>query len=79
MNGNWGQWSSAWSACSKTCGDGVRTKTRQCNNPAPLHGGIDCSGNSAETQACKEKDCPGRNYCFNSSYVQVTFCLTIRV
>ena len=42
-----GGWS-AFGACSKTCGDGVRT--RACNNRKPANGGAQCSG--GVTQAC---------------------------
>lgn len=32
VNGGWGQWST-WSHCSKTCGTGVQSAERECNNP----------------------------------------------
>ena len=55
-----GQWSDygAVSACSKTCGDGTKTKTRTCTNPAPQNGGKDCVGDATHTENCKVKDCP---------------------
>lgn len=32
INGHWSSWS-GWNSCSRTCGVGVRFRTRQCNNP----------------------------------------------
>eukprot|EP00993_Chasmostoma_nieuportense_P005588 NODE_620_length_2008_cov_220.447103_g576_i0.p1 GENE.NODE_620_length_2008_cov_220.447103_g576_i0~~NODE_620_length_2008_cov_220.447103_g576_i0.p1 ORF type:complete len:643 (-),score=45.94 NODE_620_length_2008_cov_220.447103_g576_i0:79-1953(-) len=52
VNGGWGEWSSVWSGCSVTCGDGTRSRTRACNNPEPANGGASCVGSSVETEAC---------------------------
>jgi hypothetical protein len=38
VNGNWGSWSS-FGSCSVTCGNGVYSRARQCDNPAPANGG----------------------------------------
>lgn len=56
LNGNWGFWG-AWS-CDTTCGTGIATSLRLCNNPAPKHGGLTCPGASSKTQACEGFDCP---------------------
>ena len=49
-----GRWSNygEWSACSATeCGTvGQHTRTRTCDNPTPLHGGITCEGSAIETR-----------------------------
>ena len=45
--------------CSAVCGEGTQTKTRQCNNPAPAHGGAQCNGVSSQTQNCNPGPCPG--------------------
>ncbi|ELU10812.1 hypothetical protein CAPTEDRAFT_115562, partial [Capitella teleta] len=49
--GGWGEWS-AYSDCSVTCGHGKKFRTRECNNPKPLDGGLDCIGLATETIPC---------------------------
>ena len=48
VNGNWGVWE-AWYSCSTTCGDGILTRHRSCDNPAPAHDSSDCQGNDTES------------------------------
>ncbi|XP_054902600.1 A disintegrin and metalloproteinase with thrombospondin motifs 2-like isoform X1 [Poeciliopsis prolifica] len=57
QHGNWGRWS-PFGSCSRTCGGGVRFRTRQCDNPPPANGGRTCYGNSYEFQLCSQEDCP---------------------
>ncbi|KAK6303576.1 hypothetical protein J4Q44_G00260300 [Coregonus suidteri] len=58
VNGNWGLWGPP-SSCSVTCGVGVNEMLRQCNNPAPKHGGLPCSGSNKDTKVCNTKNqCP---------------------
>ncbi|XP_064631894.1 hemicentin-1-like [Lineus longissimus] len=57
VDGNWGPWY-PWDECSETCGGGVQIRKRQCNNPPPVHGGVDCEGNSTDTRDCGNKICP---------------------
>ena len=45
---------SDFDACSKTCGDGIQTRT--CTEPAPAFGGADCVGD--KTKACNLAECP---------------------
>jgi len=59
-NVRWGPWED-WGQCSVTCGDGISTKTRQCNWPAAQRGGAQCSGDSAETKSCTMSPCPGND------------------
>jgi len=47
-----GAWSS-WSACSKICGGGQKTRT--CTNPAQANGGKECQGDS--TEDCNTASC----------------------
>ncbi|KAL4622608.1 properdin [Arapaima gigas] len=51
VSGEWGQWSPL-SECSVTCGVGLRTKVRQCNAPAPRHGGQTCRGETTANELC---------------------------
>ena len=62
INGNYGPWST-WTLCSKSCGGGVRSRVRNCTNPAPAFGGMDCSalGEPQESEPCKTRQiCPGQ-------------------
>ncbi|XP_074645963.1 uncharacterized protein LOC141902220 [Tubulanus polymorphus] len=51
IDGHWGQWST-YGACSTSCGTGTQQRTRQCDNPAPKHGGNSCPGISVESAQC---------------------------
>ncbi|XP_012505031.1 PREDICTED: complement component C6 [Propithecus coquereli] len=48
VDGNWGCWSS-WSTCDATY---KRSRTRECNNPAPQHGGKPCNGEKRQEEDC---------------------------
>ena len=49
VDGDWGEWTE-WGACSiPKCG-GQQTRKRSCDNPAPAHGGCDCTGTGHGTQ-----------------------------
>ena len=58
VQGNWGLWG-AWSDCSESCGSGSRSRSRECNNPAPAHGGEECQGSNKESGECNTKPCQG--------------------
>ncbi|XP_073667498.1 hemicentin-1 isoform X2 [Paramisgurnus dabryanus] len=55
--GNWGTWL-PWSPCSETCGKGMQTRFRLCNNPPPSFEGPSCEGLDSQTQVCNERNCP---------------------
>ncbi|MEQ2292216.1 Hemicentin-1, partial [Ameca splendens] len=55
--GNWGSWLS-WSPCSETCGKGIQSRIRLCNNPPPAFDGPQCEGTDTQSQVCKEIPCP---------------------
>nr|XP_015205093.1 PREDICTED: A disintegrin and metalloproteinase with thrombospondin motifs 2 isoform X1 [Lepisosteus oculatus] len=56
QDGNWGMWSK-FGSCSRTCGGGVRFRTRQCDNPLPANGGRTCYGPNYEFQLCNTEEC----------------------
>ena len=58
-----GQWSDWVTECSKTCGGGTWSITRQCNNPEPSCGGKQCEGMGNFTYpGCNQQICcPGKN------------------
>ncbi|XP_018420408.1 PREDICTED: A disintegrin and metalloproteinase with thrombospondin motifs 14 [Nanorana parkeri] len=58
QDGGWGSWS-RFGSCSRTCGGGVRSRSRQCNNPPPAYGGRDCPGPTYEYQMCNNEECRG--------------------
>lgn len=51
VNGGWGDWQ-AYSECSRTCGGGVSSSERECNNPVPKHGGRFCLGDRKRIKIC---------------------------
>ncbi len=57
MNGQWSDWSIG-TVCSVTCGSGVTTNSRACDDPPPAGGGADCAGNATEEIACDMGTCP---------------------
>jgi hypothetical protein len=65
VDGGYGPWSN-W-VCDKQCGPGTAYSTRQCDSPAPAHGGKECSGPSQKTQPCNEGPCV-------SEYVKLIKC-----
>ncbi|XP_072041415.1 A disintegrin and metalloproteinase with thrombospondin motifs 6-like [Amphiura filiformis] len=56
VNGGWSSWAS-YSQCSRTCGGGVRTRERCCDNPKPENGGTPCSGAYSEIELCNTQTC----------------------
>lgn len=65
VNGGWSAWQGL-SKCSVTCGTGVRTRNRYCNNPTPAYGGHHCLGLSTQSESCNTTLCPG-NFVFKKS------------
>ncbi|XP_044528060.1 hemicentin-1 [Gracilinanus agilis] len=59
VDGNWSEWS-PWEECTRTCGQGNRTRTRTCNNPTAQHNGKPCEGNAVDILMCNAKPCPVR-------------------
>lgn len=58
INGGFSVWSS-FTPCSKSCGGGIKSKTRTCTNPAPAHGGKNCTFvKETANVACNANPCP---------------------
>ncbi|XP_070553684.1 fibropellin-1-like [Ptychodera flava] len=54
----WQKWS-PWSACSVTCGGGMRSRHRFCDvPPAEEEDVVDCVGSANETESCNIENCP---------------------
>lgn len=51
-HGGWSSWK-AWTTCSLTCGNGIKTRQRACDNPKPHFGGLNCKGLEEESMLCK--------------------------
>ena len=67
VDGDWSVWS-VWSSCSVSCANGSRSRDRKCDNPAPVHGGLDCFGSGNESETCQELPCPGNNLTNTSNF-----------
>jgi len=57
VDGGWTAWTT-WSACSRSCNSGQRSRSRDCTQPPPRHGGEPCSGVAMETVSCSDQPCP---------------------
>uniref|UniRef100_A0A8C7XM70 ADAM metallopeptidase with thrombospondin type 1 motif 15 n=1 Tax=Oryzias sinensis TaxID=183150 RepID=A0A8C7XM70_9TELE len=57
VDGRWGRWG-AFGDCSRSCGGGVQLAKRECNNPAPEHGGKYCYGLRLKYRSCNFSPCP---------------------
>ncbi|KAH0520309.1 SCO-spondin [Microtus ochrogaster] len=58
--GNWSPWG-PWSGCSRSCGGGLRSRTRACDQPPPQGLGDFCEGPQAQGEACQAHPCPVTN------------------
>ena len=58
VHGGWTRWES-YESCSRTCGGGMKYRSRSCSNPPPRYGGNDCEGLSSETLPCNQQICQG--------------------
>ncbi|GAB5568912.1 otogelin-like protein [Prionailurus iriomotensis] len=58
--GGWGPWG-PWSSCSRSCGGGLRSRMRACDQPPPQGLGDYCEGPRAQGEACQALPCPVTN------------------
>ncbi|XP_021507617.1 A disintegrin and metalloproteinase with thrombospondin motifs 13 isoform X2 [Meriones unguiculatus] len=56
VHGHWSSWS-PHSPCSRSCGGGVITRRRWCNNPRPAFGGRACVGEDLQAKLCNTQAC----------------------
>ncbi|XP_050966292.1 A disintegrin and metalloproteinase with thrombospondin motifs 12 [Labeo rohita] len=63
VHGGWGPWST-WSHCSRTCGAGVQSADRECNQPKPEFGGKYCTGERKRYRICNTKPCARKHPSF---------------
>ncbi|XP_037901105.1 semaphorin-5A isoform X2 [Glossina fuscipes] len=57
VDGGWGPWGE-WSECSALCGGGFRIRRRECNDPRPQNGGMECPGCNIDYEDCNMHSCP---------------------
>lgn len=57
VDGGWGPWGD-WSECSAPCDGGFRIRRRECNDPKPQNGGMECPGCNIDYEDCNMQSCP---------------------
>ncbi|CRK97461.1 CLUMA_CG010850, isoform A [Clunio marinus] len=65
IHGNWGPWSE-FGECSRSCGGGVQSAVRNCDNPPPTNGGKYCHGQKIQHRSCNIQDCPDESFDFRA-------------
>ncbi|KAI8517213.1 Retinal rod rhodopsin-sensitive cGMP 3',5'-cyclic phosphodiesterase subunit delta [Branchiostoma belcheri] len=57
VHGGWSSWSN-FTSCSASCDGGTQTRSRNCTNPTPQHGGRMCAGQPLQASQCNIQSCP---------------------
>ncbi|XP_038056242.1 SCO-spondin-like [Patiria miniata] len=58
IDGGFTEWTE-WPICPVSCGGATIYRRRNCTNPVPKHGGLDCSGSNESHQICNgDVQCP---------------------
>ncbi|XP_068168609.1 A disintegrin and metalloproteinase with thrombospondin motifs 20 isoform X1 [Antennarius striatus] len=57
VHGEWGPWG-PYSVCSRSCGGGTRSTSRDCSKPEPRNGGKFCVGRRMKFRSCNTEPCP---------------------
>ena len=55
-DGGWAHWGE-WSACTTTCGNGIKARSRDCDSPPASDGGAFCDGHEDEVHRCRVEAC----------------------
>lgn len=55
-HGGWSDWTN-WTRCTKSCGNGITSRHRKCENPHPQHGGGNCIGDKQQSKHCSQQFC----------------------
>ena len=63
MDGGLSIWSE-YTACTKACNGGTKSRYRHCNQPTPKYGGKDCEGGLVEEVPCNDETCPSKLFMF---------------
>ncbi|XP_028919038.1 A disintegrin and metalloproteinase with thrombospondin motifs 13 isoform X1 [Ornithorhynchus anatinus] len=71
VHGEWSGWG-APSPCSRSCGGGVVTRRRRCNNPRPAFGGRGCEGADLQAELCNTQACSKTQLDFMSEQCAAT-------
>ncbi|XP_061830889.2 A disintegrin and metalloproteinase with thrombospondin motifs 7 [Nerophis lumbriciformis] len=56
VNGGWGSWTE-WTACSRSCGAGIVSAQRDCDDPIPKNRGKYCLGERQRYRICNTSPC----------------------
>ena len=57
---HWSQWSN-WTACSASCGEGMRQRSRECDaSGAAVNRVGSCIGPNVQKETCEDVPCPGK-------------------
>jgi len=56
VDGGYAPWG-AWGECSQTCGNGTKSRTRECTNPPPMNKGKWCTGSDKDVSPCHIQAC----------------------
>ncbi|KAJ7389348.1 hypothetical protein OS493_032205 [Desmophyllum pertusum] len=65
VHGGWSKWGN-WTECSVTCGAGVMSRGRYCDNPVPAYGGRRCEGSNNDSKSCRTGVCIAEVGCYES-------------
>lgn len=59
IDGGYSEWN-GFTKCTKSCGNGTRSRNRTCDSPTPQHGGTKCSvlGPDVDIENCNTHPCP---------------------